>query len=569
MTGAATQVGAQFSTPLAGTSFGVDFNPNVDRLRVVSGSGQNLVVNPSNSAVTVQTALNPGTPAVEGAAYTNNVPGARSTQLYDIDTAADALVLQNPPGNATLATVGTGVFAGQSPTVDLPPGGDLDIVSRPGDSDLALAVLNTTISSTPATTRARLYAVSIGAGTASLIGNLPAAGADVVEDLAIAPGVATFVALTGAAPQQLVQFRADRPGDVAGTATISGLQAGETLVGIDTRPATGELYGIGSASRVYMLDAATGAASQIGSATFTPALSGARFGIDFNPAADRIRMVCDADFNGRFTPAAPITNGGLTAAGDTALAYAGGDANAGANPNHGYAGLQLAGETASKLYAVNAQGNAPGAAILVGAIGLPAGTLVDGLTVQNTDRIAFSVAGARVAEGGGSVVLTVQRSGAGGDVPAATVPFATADGTASAGADYGATAGTLSFGAGETVKSITVPIVDERLAGGAAGARPAQAVRLHGIRRGQAAGRHDGRRARGRQGRDPLKRGSRTLVTRTVALTSSCKFSQKLTYKVGGRGVLRSARTLGITARFTGSAQLLPRSAATKTVRAG
>lgn len=685
VTGVATQVGAQFATPLSGTSFGVDFNPAADRLRIVSSTGQNLRVNPSTAAVTPDTALNPGTPAVEGAAYTNAFPGTTLTTLYDIDPAAGTLSIQNPPNNGTLATVGTTLFAGQ-PTVTVNAGGDFDIVSRPGDADLALAVLNTTIGGVQ---RARLHTIDLLAGTATLVGNLPAAGADLVEDIAIAPDIATFVALTNSIPQQLVQVRADRPGVPAGTATISGLQAGEKLVGIDTRPATGELYGVGSTSRVYALDPATGAATQIGSGTFTPALSGASFGIDVNPVPDRIRMISDADFNGRFTPTAPITNGGLTAAGDSALTYAAGDPNAAANPNataaaytnsfagaavttlfdidttlnilatqnppndgllntvgaltvdptdvngyeivpkfnHGYAALQLTGETSSKLYAVNAQGSTPGAAVLVGSIGLPSGTLVGGLTVHNSDRIAFSVAGVRVSEGGAGTVLTVQRSSTGSDVPAATVAFATADGTASAGADYTATNGTLSFGPGETVKSIGIALTgdatnepDEAFSvtlsaptGGAAlGAPRAATVTIDDddaavvtppppppppavVRVAPTSVSLTVKPARDRtrpyvfeasgQVKLPagtsaaacaagkvtlrLKRATGTVVARTVTLDPNCRYSQKLTHRVGGRGVLRSPRTLRVTARFAGTAQLLPRSAATKTVKAG
>src|SRR4051812_11802290 len=47
---------------------------------------------------------------------------------------------------------------------------------------------------------------------------------------------------------------------------VTGMQAGESLVGIDQRPSTGQLLGVGSTSRIYVLDPATGAATQIGTA---------------------------------------------------------------------------------------------------------------------------------------------------------------------------------------------------------------------------------------------------------------------------------------------------------------
>src|SRR3954471_16784889 len=51
---------------------------------------------------------------------------------------------------------------------------------------------------------------------------------------------------------------------VVTTVPLSGLQAGESLVDIDVRPATGELYGVGSSSRLYTINPLTGAVTQIG-----------------------------------------------------------------------------------------------------------------------------------------------------------------------------------------------------------------------------------------------------------------------------------------------------------------
>jgi hypothetical protein len=96
-TGAATAVGAPFTPALAGTNFGFDFNPTVDRIRIVSDTGQNLRANPSNGTVIVDGALNPGTPAVTAAAYTNNFAGATTTTLYDIDATTDRLLIQSNP----------------------------------------------------------------------------------------------------------------------------------------------------------------------------------------------------------------------------------------------------------------------------------------------------------------------------------------------------------------------------------------------------------------------------------------------------------------------------------------
>jgi hypothetical protein len=115
-TGAARLVGAGPFTPaLAGSGFGFDFNPTVDRIRVTSDAEQNLRLNPDDGTVAgVDTNLayaagDPGAgtvPNVVASAYTNSFAGATSTTLYDIDNARHALVIQNPPNNGTLTTVG-------------------------------------------------------------------------------------------------------------------------------------------------------------------------------------------------------------------------------------------------------------------------------------------------------------------------------------------------------------------------------------------------------------------------------------------------------------------------------
>src|SRR4030095_14815219 len=79
-------------------------------------------------------------------------------------------------------------------------------------------------------------------------------------------------------------------------------QGGENVLGIDFRPATGELYGLGSTSRLYRIGIANGAAVQVGAGPFSPLLSGTDFGFDFNPQSDRIRVVSDAEQNLRLNP---------------------------------------------------------------------------------------------------------------------------------------------------------------------------------------------------------------------------------------------------------------------------
>ncbi len=110
----------------------------------------------------------------------------------------------------------------------------------------------------------------------------------------------------------------------ASEVTITGLQTGESVVGIDFRPMNNGLYGLGSTGRLYSIDMTTGAATQIGNAV---GLTGTSFGVDFNPVADRLRVVSDADQNLRINPNdAMVTT-------DGSLHYGAGDPNESQNPN--------------------------------------------------------------------------------------------------------------------------------------------------------------------------------------------------------------------------------------------
>jgi hypothetical protein len=125
----------------------------------------------------------------------------------------------------------------------------------------------------------------------------------------------------------LVSFDSATPGTIDSSVAITGLEAGETLLGIDRRPANGLLYGLGSTSRIYTINTTTGVATTVGAMPFAPALTGTAFGFDFNPVADRIRIVSNDTTNFRLNP-----NNGTVAGMDTPLAYAAGDSGAGVTP---------------------------------------------------------------------------------------------------------------------------------------------------------------------------------------------------------------------------------------------
>ncbi len=121
---------------------------------------------------------------------------------------------------------------------------------------------------------------------------------------------------------RLVCFNESRPGKARIIGTVNGLQVDTKLVGIDFRVQDGKLYGVGEAGGVYTLDTTNAVATLVN--RLSVALSGTAFGVDFNPVADRLRIVSDTGQNLRHN----VNAGGVTLV-DGALSYTAGTAAAG------------------------------------------------------------------------------------------------------------------------------------------------------------------------------------------------------------------------------------------------
>ena len=100
----------------------------------------------------------------------------------------------------------------------------------------------------------------------------------------------------------LVVFDSATPGSTSAPIPVTGLAAGQTLVGIDFRPLTRQLVGVaagpGGTGAVYSINPFTGAATSVNT---IPTLTGTAFGVDFNPVPDALRIVSDANQNLRIT----------------------------------------------------------------------------------------------------------------------------------------------------------------------------------------------------------------------------------------------------------------------------
>ena len=159
------------------------------------------------------------------------------------------------------------------------------------------------------------------------------------------PAKEMIYAVTGS--NQLIQFNAGQPQKILARKALSGLAAGERLLGIDYRVAKGQLFGLGASGQLYRIDPVAGSASAVGTPSALPREGATEWGFDFNPTVDRIRVVNDAGFNLRLHPdTGAIVDGNPELPGtqfDGRLAYDASDVNAGKTP-----GIVAAGYTYNK-----------------------------------------------------------------------------------------------------------------------------------------------------------------------------------------------------------------------------
>jgi hypothetical protein len=188
-TGAATLLGGGAFDSRVGLSrtsgLGMDFNPVVDRIRLVNNVGTNMRVHPDTATATVDT----GTDFASGdvnqnnsnspnsIAYSNNVAGAQSTTLYGvvsgngpqvvtIGSTGGSPVSPNTGLMFTVGATGTPGYAGLHQGMDICPSG------------VAYAIFDNDNS---------LYTVNLSTGVATLRGSLPSSTTQGPMDLA-APG---------------------------------------------------------------------------------------------------------------------------------------------------------------------------------------------------------------------------------------------------------------------------------------------------------------------------------------------------------------------------------------------
>ena len=334
----------------------------------------------------------------------------------------------------------------------------------------------------------------------------------------------TVYGLTDEDPSRIVTFAVGAPQAATGPVVLadaSGLPlplTDDNLVGIDYRPRTNTLYGASDNGVLYRIAPPTAMAPQfratsLGTIT-DPADVASGFG--FNPAADRLRLSNVNDDNLRIDVDARTTTM------DGVLAFAVGDANFGANPqvaaadytnsfdgtttttlfnieagsdvlvdqtpaNSGtlntvgslgvgaiteIAGLDIEGSTGTAYAALNQNADSmvskfyrvnltTGAATQLGTGPIAGGELIESVTLPPTDLVGFNDTVSSVAENGGTVKVSVTRTGPINQQGTVTYTTELPAGSTATADDFTATTGVLTFAPGDATESFTVPITDD------------------------------------------------------------------------------------------------------------
>ncbi|HEX8507117.1 MAG TPA: DUF4394 domain-containing protein, partial [Hymenobacter sp.] len=415
---------------------GFDFNPTVDRIRVVSTNNANYRLNPNNGAIVdfdaaaagVQSDLplnyaggSPADPNVGSAAYLNSYVGATTTGLYVLDHVQGTISWQNPPNNGVLTTVrpltgvnGAGVGGAISGLNDLDSYFDGTanvnyLAAVPAGQTFSRFFALDAFSASLTTPQVATDRGGIGQGIAVRdISILLAPTSTVPTTLAAVTGQLLY----GIASGNLISFDSGNPGVIRTAVNITGLPATQVLVGSDFRPANGLLYALGyntatGEGQLYTLAAASTGPGSIpgtspGALTAVGGLQALGLGasatgiaFDFNPAADRLRIVSATNqlnlrmnpADATFIPDTPVTNpDNANAPALSGVAYTN-------NDNNTATGTQLFGydQTANTLVLATVAAGAP-----AGTNAANAGTYRNvgsgsGITVNAANGVEFDI----------------------------------------------------------------------------------------------------------------------------------------------------------------------------------
>lgn len=285
---------------------GFDFNPTVDRIRVVSASNKNYRLNPTTGELSntdadlnyITADINEGkNPFIGTCAYTNSYVAATSTALYVFDDSLNNFALQNPPNNGVLTTLSNNTNIVIN-TLDR--SSDMDIYfDASTNSNKAFFATNP-----KETKNDNLYTIDLSTGSAALVGQI-GTGLE-IQDIAVlierkVPNLSGHLiyglTLTNAgANHNLISFSATNPSVIRTLTTLNGLKPGFTIIGMDYRVSDGQLYALAKKNTVdsaliYKINPVSGSSTLLKDTLLSLIVGNGPIGFDINPVNDRMRVV--------------------------------------------------------------------------------------------------------------------------------------------------------------------------------------------------------------------------------------------------------------------------------------
>ena len=275
----------------------VNFNPAADRLRIIGNDGQNLRVN-VDTGLTItdgNISLNGANPTLTAAAYTNAFAETGSTKLYSIDSNTDRIYLQN--ANAGIL----GISAALGSDISGGSGFDIDPINNMGFATLQVSGSYKLY---------QLNLATVGTDNKAIVEmtDLPSEyAATTIRGIALKRAEdATAQGIGLSNNNQILSFALNKPNMVS-EKNITGLLVNEKFIGIDYRFRTATdrsntLYGLTDRANLYTINTNSGLATLISNlkaatgSSYT-ALDGSSFAVDFNPTADRLRVISNTGQN--------------------------------------------------------------------------------------------------------------------------------------------------------------------------------------------------------------------------------------------------------------------------------
>ena len=491
-TAQATQVGNdQFPTLIGNVD--IDFDPVTDMLRVVTDTNQNVRIHPDTAVSTTDTAI-AGVTGIAAIAYTNNFASPDRANLYGIGPGSDQFVLIggfNLADNGASQNQGVATAVGAL-TIDVDAPAGLDIAANDNDAFAVLTLAGDTDSG--------LYRI-LETGAATFIRDV--AVGERLRGLALFSR-ASLIYAVGASGwtdrlNRIATILSAAPTSVSPIATVDilGLNAGESVQKIATRPVTGQLVGLTSTGRLLIIDPRTGQTSFL-SQINQPVTDAAVF--SFHPTLDRLLIMQPSGQNLSVHPdtgtageqASHVLTGLLTgayAADGSLYVLASGGLYRFADPPTGVAtavGTWFANAGSHAFLDFGADGTGfvvTDAAVtsmthlrtlsipdgqFSGAMGplrhdlsVPGFNLLRDIAVAHPGRVRFSVANYNALENAGSALITLQREmGSYGPID---VRLSVSNGTATTPDDFIGVDAIVGFADGEITKTLSVPIVNDAL----------------------------------------------------------------------------------------------------------